>query len=752
MTTLTTGLPYTLPRPLRALLAWMAVVQAALLAAIWAAVQAGARPFGLPPGLALGGASAALLALTLPPLAAEQIDPRLAAVPYRALSRFRRRPASLLIVLPLLAIAVRYLPGRWLGYPLLAAQAMLLALLVYLAGRPLAVGRVGQAAAALLVVLAGVGLRLWLVNHAAFDDEGMTLNAAVNVATGGRLAPAMMRLPAAAPARPDWGRALWLYGLWVRVFGAGVVQMRLLGWLLGVAALGTLGAAVRTWYGTRAALAAVALAAVSPLGLLSAAGRNNALPMLAAALTLTLYARTTTRPGAWWRHAWVGLAAALSLEAHLLLLALAFALGVDYLRDAIRARREGWRAATPLGAYLGGLLAGAALYAALRLATLPDPAGYVEYLRTFGLEPGIGPALAARLGAALTRYRLWWAASPAGVGLVGLSAAAAWWRGAEADRRWLALLLAGEVGYFLFNPVNVVSNHYTSFALPLLYVGTGPLIVRGFRRSAGQMSRRWQQAASVLAVIVLAAFSLALARAEGQNAARAESLRRPLAEQAAAHAGPGGAIMTVETTAPYLPAADLLLTPGGHFDSTLAPALAGVPHDAYWLEQMLVSPPLAAIDSDYLPAPVAPDSTTLAGSYLAAVGAAHPADYLWLVPRGWLFELGNGAPLQMAGHRVEGGTLHTLWVTRAPLDADPVVTLTLVGPEGTEYTISAPLVDSLDGAAPSAWMPYRFHRVRLPLPEGAPPGAYSATLSLDAPAAVCAPGCAVALALTLPAR
>jgi hypothetical protein len=672
---------------------------------------------------------------------------------FAALRALRRHPLSLIVPLALLAPPILYLPARWIGYPLLSVQCILIALLLVLSGREFYSPRARWwlAAASITTLAVGIGLRLWFVTHAALDDEGMTLNAAIHMAHSGGLAPGMMRLPVEAPDRPDWGHALILYGWWVRLFGAGLLQIRLFGMITGLLALAALYAAVRRLYDAPAALATASLAGLSVLGLLSATGRNTALPMLTTGVVLLAHV-TACAGDRRWPHLLVGVLAGLALEVHLLHLSLLVALGGAYLLIYLREVRADGRWLRP--ASLWFFAAGAApilvLYILIHIVSLPHTAAYLDYLSRFG-----GGGLRLRIAASALRYRRLWDLSPSEFLLIVTAAAAAAVRREPSDRHWLSLLAFNEVGYFIFNPVNVVNNAYTAFALPILFAGVGPLITRGFRRG-DVPGLAWSRAAYATAALTLGIYAAHMVREAAETYETFDAIRRPLAEAVAERVPPGETVLAVEFYYPYLDGYDVVLTPGGHHDSTLAPALAGRDHDAYWLDVMLETWPRAEVDSHFSPPAADPDLSTLPGSYFAALESDHPRDYLWFAPVDAFIRpnVSSDGPVGFTAYRPLPGelapgeeiTLYTVWVTRAPIEADLRASLTLAGSGDPIRLGDLPLVDDHTGESTASWEAYRFYGVRMimHIPPTAPAGTYMLHALLT-PTSACEPVCAVDL-------
>ena len=753
----------TLPAWLRRILAVMALVQAGFAVAATAFVPEGwTSLYGLPLAsarvLAVG---AAVLVAALAALAGVAPANGLLVGAYRRIESLRCHPASFSLPLLLLVPFIAYLPSAWAGHMLLAAQSAFAALALYLADPQARAGRAGRwaAVAAALVIGAGLGLRLWFMLAGNFGpDEGMTLNAAANMARGRGLTPELTDGPGLPRHRPDWGRAMLLYGLWARWFGMGVIPIRTLGLLFGLLALVPLFEVAWLWYGPRTALLTAGLGAVSYLGLLSVAGRNNALPMFAFGVTLLTHVYLCQRERAA-PHFWVGLLAALSLETHLLALALITALAGTYLvryLGGVR-RGKGWLRADPLWFFALGLAPGLAAYIFMHFLTLSHPERLVDYLFGYSAPTGLGENLLAGFRIAGLRYTRLWAVSPAEMLLLAASAAAALVRRAPADRHWLALLAFNEVGYFLFGPTNVVNNDYTAYALPILLAGAGALFTHGLRREerAGPV---WAHAGYAGVAAAVIAYSISDIRDNIGTYQQDDAIRRPLAEYVRAHIPPGETIMGIDYYYPYFTDYTYLFTPAPHTDSIIAPALAGMEHDAYWLEVLLDAWPRAMLESHFFPPSRRLDGDTLAGSYMAARHAEHPMDWLWVVPDDGLvtdspYAAPNGAALQMVAHAPPGQVSpgqpfdwYTIWVARAGVGVDVRVAFTLADSQGRVYEVGQQLlVGGWSGTRTTAWQPSRFYDVTFALtpPVGLPPGAYRLRISLtpsgtDAP---CAPQC-----------
>lgn len=719
---------------------------------------------GLPVAAAQAAMGLGVLILCLLAAAAWQSPPpRFLSGSYRWLTRMGQRRAVWLI--PLLLVIPLYLTiaANWIGLWLVAFQIWLIGAILHRIGAdaqetgsdswlPMAAG---------VALAIGLGLRVWLLLTGAFPDEGSLVNAVTNMVETGHIASKGIRLPDTAPNRPEWGRLLIVYGWWGRLFGVGAEQVRALGLLLGLGALAAQAAMVRLWYGKRAAWMGSGLAVLGWLGMQSVAGRNNALPMLAFGLVLWLHIDAVINQRAAWRHALIGLLAALSLETHLANLALLAALGgyyaLDYLEETIRQHKPLIRLA-PLWLYLGGALPGLLLYLYLHVFSLPDPGAYINHMMAHtGESAGLLAAIGNRLAGIIPAYSELWLVSPFEVLLLILTIAAAIWRRTVSDRHWLYLLLSYELGYLIVRSQFIVNLGYAAMAAPLLYAGLGPLITQGFGRTP-DVSPRWRAPLVAGLVVGLAAYSV-----EGIGASRAvreeiEAVALPAEAVLHEYVEPGQVIVGTDFYYPYLTEYEYLF-PTWWRPTKLSSALAGQPKEAYWLEVYLETWPRADVRTYHADAADGDESEEPLRSYLQARHAFTPIDYVWIVPDDGLitdapYATPTGAALQMVGHvplpdGMRPGvafTLHTIWVTRGSIAPDMRATLAAVDAAGQTLELDQhPLVGGWSGTTTGAWEAYRFYDVAFEaaIPADAEPGAYTLRLSLspDGPEAACQPGC-----------
>jgi len=761
--------PDNLPFPnwLRTLLAASAITQViAAVVFVFGPPEGWSRIVGLPVPVAqaLMGLGALLLVI-LAALAQRTPVPRPLVDAYAWLAHLRQHPASLILPGLLLIPFFLTIADHWLGLTLLSLQMWWWLLILFRAGEEIRAPLPDRwwIVGGSLLLAAGLGLRLWLLSTGSFPDEGSLLNAVTNMVETGHIASKGIRLPDTAPNRPEWGRLLIIYGWWGRLFGVGLIQTRVLGLLLGLGMLAVQFAIVRLWYGTRTAFLGTGLAALGWLGMQSVAGRNNALPMLAFGLVLWLHVDTVVHHRAAWRHALIGLLAALSLEAHLANLALLASLGgtyaLDYLGGIFRERKPLIRGHA-LWLYLLGALPGLALYLYIHVLSLPDPMAYLNHMSAHaGTSPGLLAALLSRLTGIVPAYSELWLVSPLEVLVLLATILAAIIRWRKPDRHWLSLLLSYEVGYLLVRSQFIVNIGYSAMAAPLLYAGLGPLVVRGLGRDDGTLAR-WRIPLVAALAVGLAAFSV---RGIGDSRAVRQELEAyalPAEEIVHRYVPPGQTIVGADFYYPYFTEYEYLF-PTWWRPTKLSSALADMPKNAYWMDVYLETWPRAQVLSYHNAEDGDLDETEpLLNSYLDARHAFKPIESVWIVPDdGLIVDAPYAAPtdalLQMVGHRPlpdslmpgEAFEVGTVWVTRDSITTDVSARLNAVAPDGTTLDLGGEmLVGGWNGLPTGEWGGNRFYDVALlgTVPADASPGAYTLhiTLSPDGPDAPCQPGCA----------
>jgi len=702
------------------------------------------------------GSALALTALAL--LAWLSPENRFLLTGCRLLQTLRQHPLSLApSVLVVAAGVILYLRGD--VYTVVSVQLGLLALLLY-AVKPAAWdawdGKVLVVASA-LVILLGLGLRLWLLLvDWVWTDEGFHLSAAVGMLQGGGIAPAIMHFPDDILIGPWRGFAFGVYGLWARVFGVGLMQARALAYLFGVLALPFIYGASRLWYGRRTAWVTTSIATLSILFMRSTNGRTDSLPMAAISVVMFahVYACHRRKP---LLHALVGLLAALALETHFANLLFFVPWGGVYLVDyLVQARREGrLLRAAPLWYFLAGAIPGLLIYAYLHVLSLPYPSAMLGAADSF---VGSRSVVGWRLQTALTRFQVYWGASPAENLLIGAALVAALVRRTEADRHWLLLFAFAQFGYVALGPYANLSH--VIYGLPVFVGAVGALVTYGFRREE-QTGTLWERVVYVAIVLVLATFTVATIRQHSKDRLALDARRRPIVEYIRRNVPADEAIIGPSIFYAYLveyhPYTYMIR---GYPAGLRGPALAGVEPEAYWRDVLLDTWPVARID------PSTPfDKIEVYDSYMAARQAQEVLPDLWVVAGDALVtdapyaSAYREATLQMVAHvglpsSVAPGAalpLDTIWVARGEVGDDYVATLSLTGPDGASVAqADQELLSGAAGSPTSGWSADQFHDVALALdvPPDLPGGTYTLRLDLHAPSAetsACAPGCRFAV-------
>jgi hypothetical protein len=640
-------------------------------------------------------------------------------------------------------------------------QFLLIAISLYLAGpaRQTTKDQSLLVVIPLLVILVGLGLRLWLlfVDY-VWIDEGITLSIAANMLQGGGIVPAMNHVPDDVSILPFWGYGLGVYGLWSRVFGVGLAQGRVLSYLLGLPALPLMYATSRLWYGRRTALVTTSIAALSILFLESTIARNNALPMAAASLIMFVhvYACQQERRGL---HFAVGLLSVLALETHLAHLSLMVAWGGYYLVDYLsRVRQNGrWLQSAPLCFFLAGAIPGLLLYFYVHMLLPQNFERQIQYLST--LTQTQSSSLSGRVGVLRTMIKIYWLFSTPEILLIAAATLGALVRRTPADKHWLSLMAFTMLGYFLVGLNGDIQ--YTTYGMPIYLGATGALVTYGLGKEEKPGSA-WERTTYFAVLLLLAAHAVGTIRLHDKYRTAFESKRRPVVTYIQENLPTDTGIMAppvfYASLTEYQTYLDIYYpaAAGG-------PALASEEPEPYWQNVLLDTWPQVRVNP---PDAVFPQ-VEVPDSYMAARHAEEVVDDLWVVTDGDLVTDANyartagEADLQMVAHRklpssLEPGTslqLHTLWVTREAIEGDYTVTQSLTGLEGeTTAHTDQQLISGWAGTTTSHWLPYQFHDVEftLDIPETLAEGIYTLQLDLyaqdgDTSASLdglaCAPGC-----------
>lgn len=241
----------------------------------------------------------------------------------------------------------------------------------------------GLAVVGALVIVGAALLQRALVafstGHVLDWDETYYASIAATALAGYGLYPFVQGYPEMS-AMGGIGHALWAYVAAFDLFGPDIRSLR--GVTFAAAVGGLLGVFVlcRHWYGTLVAALTAAAVSSSTLFRMTLTARPDALVFAWGTWTLVLVAAAFDKPRAGRWHAATGLVAALGLQVHLHSVAVAAAIGLLYLVDAVRAAPGTPLGRRPIVPWLAGYGCGALIFLAANV--LPDPDAF---LRTAGL-------------------------------------------------------------------------------------------------------------------------------------------------------------------------------------------------------------------------------------------------------------------------------------------------------------------------------------------------------------------------------
>jgi len=230
-----------------------------------------------------------------------------------------------------------------------------------------------------VIILLGVLFRLWVSQPTWIHwDENYYINIFQNFADRGELTPYMWRMESDTNiiAGAGTGYGIFIQIGWMALFGDSLFAMRMLMVIAGLVTAWVYYLLSKTWWQSKdAGAAAMVFGLVSTSSFYSLTGRMDAIGMLAYSLLLLLHIKAV-RQEKQWPHFWVGAAAILTTEFHVLGLmyvgALAVYYGVRYLQILIRARRLVLNV-YPVYYFLGAGLFGI-FYVIVHI--LPDPTAY----------------------------------------------------------------------------------------------------------------------------------------------------------------------------------------------------------------------------------------------------------------------------------------------------------------------------------------------------------------------------------------
>ena len=231
----------------------------------------------------------------------------------------------------------------------------------------------------LSVALGGLALTTRAIAAFASDavldwDETYYASTTATAAHGLGFYPYVLGYPS-IPHMGGVGYVVELYVLAYRLLGPSLFGLRLVSFLVSLAAVAGLTVLTRRLHGSAAGLAALALTPSLLIFQLSNSIRLDAFAIAFVSWALVLHSHAAERPESFRWHALVGLVFALGLEVHLHTAAAAFAVGFALLTQAVGALRHRVVSVRVLTKPIAGFVAGYALGALLFVAAnvLPSP-------------------------------------------------------------------------------------------------------------------------------------------------------------------------------------------------------------------------------------------------------------------------------------------------------------------------------------------------------------------------------------------
>jgi hypothetical protein len=394
-----------------------------------------------------------------------------------------------------------------------------------------------------------------------------------------------------------------------------------------------------------------------------------------------------------------------------------------------------------------------AAYYVLHVASMSNPAGYAAYLGRFGRSSMVAEII-GRFEQAALRYDALWSYSPAEFILILLTIGAALIRRTDSDAHWLRLLALNELGILIIHPQGALLTAYTAYSLPLLFAGTGALVIYGLQREERPASP-WGPIAYAGTAAALITYSIAFINLTQQNAALQRTIYIPVTEALRERVPEGATIMALPGQIPYLTGYDVIMSPD-FLDAHLSSDLAGMSNDAYWQRVMLERWPVALLNRHFLLDEPKLHSSSLEGSYFLSRGSTHPQEGLWVVDDTPLVTLPpdklNDAPIQLVAYQPltvlppDAVSITLLFATRAELPDDLTIEIVMLDASGHEVPLAAAaLIEDVDEMPTSEWRAYRFYAVTLldPAPFHAPAGTYTLRARITGAESLCAPDCVI---------
>ncbi|MEM6528778.1 MAG: glycosyltransferase family 39 protein, partial [Chloroflexota bacterium] len=336
-----------------------------------------------------------------------------------------------------------------------------------------------------VIIVAGIVLRFLAITPTWIHyDENYYLNIGVNFIEHGELTPYMWRLDPDSNiiAGSGTGYGVLLLTWWQALFGVTLVGVRVLMVLVGLTTAAMMYFVGAVWWSSRAAGVATAIVAVvSTSPFYSYLARMDALGMLSYSVALLLHVLAVRRNSRWLHFA-TGVAVVATAEFHILgvlyLAGITLYMGIVYLRDVIAEKRLALNHEAIFYG-VGGLMAGL-VYIAVHI--LPDPAAY------FVISNECFQCSGTSLQKEMTRWTRFGVLRGLEVPLLVIGLVSVLSRRSEEDWHYLAVFGGWLVALSLAGPPPF--THYTYHVWPLVALGVGGFIARGFQREG--TLRQWR--------------------------------------------------------------------------------------------------------------------------------------------------------------------------------------------------------------------------------------------------------------------
>jgi hypothetical protein len=326
-------------------------------------------------------------------------------------------------------------------------------------------------------------------------DDSYYLNIAINYQDNGLLTPRMWRLDADTNIIAGSGTGYGIYFpiIWYQVFGLNLLSGRIMMYLIALLILPIVYLTSRLWWGHIAGIVAVVFTALNPMFFYNYNLRMDAFGELAYSLVLLLhiYAIRSKRH---YLHFFVGIAAILTVEIHILgvlyVFGLAFYYALDQARIILSTRRIHLKSSTIF--YMAGAFIAGIVYLGVHI--LPNPEAYFTIAST--CSNCTGRSLEKEL---LRVYELFYRAPVATsifiIAVYGLAR-----RISPRRAHYLILTLGTILTMILINPP--AQFQYLAHFLPILAIGIGGFFYR-YCKNVQSLSRLSIYVSAFIAILML---------------------------------------------------------------------------------------------------------------------------------------------------------------------------------------------------------------------------------------------------------